>query len=546
MANIVINMTGDNADAIRQFQGVLAAEKKQEEALRKIGQESAKSAREFKKLEDAAKRVWEQTRTPLEKYNGEVAKLDRLMKTTTMTQDTYNRRVAQLKTEYQLAANAGKKAYGLEALNQVKGMITGYIGISTAINLITTSLNEMAAAEAEAAQKAKDSRMGMGSLGQVAVGRTQEEREADKKRLDAEARAIYMAGGAENLDQAARVRFALRSAGQDEYIDLFTQLRSTGLVQTPDVMVRAATTLISSMGKEETGDARALVSKAFGASLYSPATAEAILEASAKSGGSAGALKLRDEEVLAGTAIMSKTTGSADIGGTAFASLLRAIDKKRGGEAKKISQKEQMRRSSAGEPAIREEEKPVDFSGMSLKDILLKIQGMKLEGVKLQKFFGRQEAVRAYRDLLQNLPEYERAVADVERAERTDEVGGRLRLYQTDPSQVAAKKAEEQKAMEEVQRTGMGTVENIADTMQLRWKQASREEGDTRFGIWLRDWSATLDRKLLGDEGWMRMHQATRAAAGADSGNSRSMNRSAVGCGSWLARPGRSLASMKA
>ena len=36
----------------------------------------------------------------------------------------------------------------------------------------------------------------------------------------------------------------------------------------------------------------------------------------------------------------------------------------------------------------------------------------------------------------------------------------------------------------------------------------------------------------------------SRTAAGIDCGNRRSTNRSAVGCGSWLASPGRSLASM--
>jgi len=39
---------------------------------------------------------------------------------------------------------------------------------------------------------------------------------------------------------------------------------------------------------------------------------------------------------------------------------------------------------------------------------------------------------------------------------------------------------------------------------------------------------------------------ACRTVAGTESGKSRSTKRSAVGCGSWLARPGRSFASMKA
>ena len=41
-----------------------------------------------------------------------------------------------------------------------------------------------------------------------------------------------------------------------------------------------------------------------------------------------------------------------------------------------------------------------------------------------------------------------------------------------------------------------------------------------------------------------RIDEARAAVAARERGNSRSMKRSAVGWGSWLARPGRSLASM--
>jgi hypothetical protein len=111
----------------------------------------------------------------------------------------------------------------------------------------------------------------------------------------------------------------LESAGAGQYQELFTQLRAAGIVEQPDIMARAAKTTITAMGEAETGTFRDLVSKAFGASKFSPALAEQLLEAASKSSVSAKGIGLSDEEILAATAVVSSAKGRAETGGTYFA-----------------------------------------------------------------------------------------------------------------------------------------------------------------------------------------------------------------------------------
>jgi uncharacterized protein (DUF2384 family) len=448
MANIVINMTGDNADAIRQFQGVLAEEKKQEAALRKMAQENAKSAAEHKKLQDAAKRVWEQTRTPLEKYNAEVAKLDRLMKTTDMSTETYRRRVAQLKSEYEQAENAGKKAFGAGALSQLASLAAGYLSISTAINLVTTALNDQEAARKDAAERAKASRMDLGSLAQVSD--TPEEFST----LVQQARDVYKGGGAESLGQAAQIVFATKSADEMKHLGLFQEMRASGLVQDTGMMATAAATIKASMGEKETGDLRAIISKGIAASLPGAGSAEALMEAAARSGGSAAALRMRDEEVLAAVAIASKSTGSPERAGTNVASLFRSLDEKE------------------------------EFKGMSFKGALEKLKGKGLEGAALQEYLGREEALAGYRAVMQNVDLYDKALGDIEKAEKTDYVGQKVKYHAREPGLAAARQAAQSQATEQLSREPLGTRENIANAMRQREEAALRASGVSEWKLW--------------------------------------------------------------
>ncbi|MCX7429015.1 MAG: hypothetical protein NTW96_25735 [Planctomycetia bacterium] len=467
-SNITINMTGDNADAIRAFQGVLAEERKLDEATRKVAQENAKSAAAFKKLEDAAKRVWEQTRTPLERYNGEVAKLDRLMKTTGMTQDTYNRRVAQLTTEYHEAASAGKKAFGAEALGSIGSMAAGYLSLSSAIGLVTQGINDMEAARRAAAEGARASRFAYGKL--AGVSESPEETES----LIGQAKRLYREGGAGSETEAADVIYAMKSSDQMQYFNLFTQLRATGLVGDTGTMATAAAALLNSMGKPETGGLDTIIAKGLATSVPGVGTPEELLLAASRSGGKAKLLKLKDEELLAGVAIGSKTTGSPERAGTNMESLLTSLI-----------------------------EKGDEFQGLTFKEMILKLRDKRLSGAELLAYLGRGEAMAGYNSLEGNLDQYDKALTDIDASQKPDYLPRKLAYMNRVPSLVAARRADEAKAGEELSREDQGTWFNKAEAFRQNAIVAAREQGWGESTIWAANQFTGLGRKWLGDKFFM-------------------------------------------
>ena len=268
--------------------------------LQDLGVTAKKTGKDQSDLGRLQQRVLQQIMTPQDRYNQKVKELDRLLRAGKLTQQQYGTAVDQARqkmnaagTATKSAGDAGKMAFGTQALTRVAQMAAGYFGLAKVIGTVTGAMREMEATRREAAELSKQSAMGIGSLGQVASSKK------DYLRLRAKAESFYRHGGAASLDEAARTVFAVKSAGQMDQLDLFRELRASRLVQTPDVMARAATTLIASMGEKETGNIRAMISKAFGASQYSPATAESLLEAASRGGGLAAAIGISDEELLA-------------------------------------------------------------------------------------------------------------------------------------------------------------------------------------------------------------------------------------------------------
>ena len=449
MSQIVVEMSSEEAKLYQGIQSIISQQAKMERGFTKIASSSRQAGREAAQLARQAKRVYEETRTPQERYNRKLEDMQRLLEKNKISHDTYRRAAAQAKDELLGVQQAGTAAFGATAISQLTTFAAGFLSVSNAVGTVTSALNEMQAVRAQSAQKARESRMGMGSLAQVANS------PEEMKQLTKKAEDLYAGGGAASKDEAARVVFAIKSAGSMDQFELFKEMRATGLVESPDIMARAATTLLSSMGEEETGSIRDLVSKAFGASAYSPATAEAILEASARSGGTARALGYSDESVLAGTAVMSKTTGSAEIGGTALSSLLDSLD-----------------------------EKGDEYRGMTLPEAIKKLKAKGLEGEELQKYLGRKEAVRAYRDLSQNMDLFLEARGSVERAQANDEIGRKLGYYKVDPSLVAARDAESSQAELENERKTLGTYSNVADTILNKRETRRMKMGVGEFANW--------------------------------------------------------------
>lgn len=330
-----------------------------------------------------------------------------------------------------------------------------YIGLQAAIRGVTRVTNEMASARERAKQASTEGARGVGTLAQLA------ETPAQMKGLERLSMATFAEGGADTIEQAGRLIFSLESAGAMKQRKLFSEMQAIRLVEDSANMAASAAAMQAALGTKETGSMRALVSKAFGASPYSPSSAEAIITAAAQSGSMAGPLGISDEEMLAAVGVVSKPAKGAELAGTRVKALIKGLS---------LAEGEQ-------------------FKGMSLKEAVKDIESRNLTPEGFVELMGaRSEARIAYLDMLGNMDLYDQALKDVQTAERKDLVGTKLKLAES-VDWLAAEKQKRIAKNKEVltEMKGIGVSANLAEAAVSEWVTAQRD---------LAEWGNATDRQI--------------------------------------------------
>ena len=280
------------------------------------------------------------------------------------------------------------------------------------------------------------------------------------------------------MGAAGKITFALESAGALEERQLFSDLYSSGTVHDPASMARSAKTIISGMGSQEAGTFTDVVSKAFAASKFTPARAEQLLEGTARGATGASKLGISDEELLAGNAIVSSMTGSADLAGTQNASLMKSLRKLRSG-ATGGSEDTGPQESISDALGKKGAKLTFDFAGKSLMEMLKQIRATATErgltDADLMKLFGRQEALKAYEGILANDEEYGKALKSIRGAAAARTAEQVTTLWKSDPGLAAAHLARIGKAGAEVAKEEMGTSTNLAEAVKAEYEKRVAE-----------------------------------------------------------------------
>jgi hypothetical protein len=281
------------------------------------------------------------------------------------------------------AGRAHQEAFGGRAVTEMMGYLGGLVSITKGLEIFKTAIREVIAEGDRLAAKQKENARGLGPLLQLSAISPNPRAEMD--RLLGESRATFGEGGAETMGAAGQMQFQATSANLDRYRRAMSTLVGINAVQDPQSVFRGVSALQRSMGAENTGDMEHLISMALGASAGAPIRVEELLMAMAKPGSGARQLGLSTQELLAGGAVQSGIAGSAEGGGELMAALLRSIEKVG------IEQTHQL--------------KP----GRSLSQYVGDIAALEERGISPWRTLGaRGEAVQAYRNLRNNMPEYER------------------------------------------------------------------------------------------------------------------------------------------
>jgi hypothetical protein len=411
MADVVVTMSGDVADILRKQQRVIDKNQMQIDKLKDTVKASKRFGSESQKASSRAAVGMAKTEKATGKLNTALGKISK---------------------------------FALPALAVAAG---------AAVAKVLSELNQIKQAADEIGDTQTASFDASAQLASLAGG--------DPKKLAslrARQKAIFSQGGAKSLDEAANLVFALDSAsitGQDK---LFGQISKSKIVEDTASFAKSANTLQTSLGKEEAGTIREITSKALAASSFSPASADKILDASAKAGSLGGGLNVRDESILAGTAILSKATGSAEQAGTQIKALLAELSKK--------------------------EELFVDDLRTSIVNL------DKLSGPEISKAIGSIEAIQAVRVLAKNIDTFDTAVDEIDNAQKSDLIGKTVRLFESDPELRAISQEQIAKNRSILANKNIGTKDNQIDTIRTQRATQRLEEGG----------ESLLNRVIIGTE----------------------------------------------
>ena len=320
MSSIKTTMTADAQDLLQK-------QAKVAEGAAFISNEYRKLTSEAQRLNTAARRAFDDSRTPLERYTQKVQQLDELLKRGKISQDTHARSVEIAAQKYEAATKAG--ADWDAVLSKLVGYGSGFLSVAGTINVVTRAMQQAREEAEKAAETLKGGFATRGELAQIVEGRTQDEMRADLASLRAEAARFRTQGGMPTESLANEVVFALRSTGFMPDADLFRQVGRTGLVSAEKVpqLINSLDSLRDAMGGKEVGSIEQMLNKALIAGSVSQTDIQKNLSAAAMAGSGAAALGISDEETLAAIAVLTDPLGSAEQAATRMRSLFKSLEK---------------------------------------------------------------------------------------------------------------------------------------------------------------------------------------------------------------------------
>ncbi len=437
----MVRETGMTQDTYRRGVNKLKAE------YRAAGKAVTKLTREQKRLGRAAKRVYDETRTPMERYRQRLQQLRTMVRKTGMTQDTYRRGVNKLKAEYRAAGKAGQKAFGAGALGQLRSMVAGYLGVAAAVGLVLRGLRQVVEERKELARLQAEAAPSAGALAQLTGGDPEKTAE-----LQAAGQAIYAAGGTKSQGEAMRAAFNLQSAGALKERGFVSRLAAVAGEEGIVGLTGEAGKLQKAFGKAETGDYVDVFSKATGAAAPLPKVGVSqILKATTKAAGSGVAMGLSDEELFAA---VSRVSGPYDPeeASTAVARMLDQLSVKR-----------------------------PELKGKGIVEIMRTLEAEEMSEADLKTLL-QIRGVRAYR-VLKDIGGLQGTLATVEQAQRDKAIMGVTKGGEESPLVFPYREKQKQKARLEVARTRETGEQDLWDAQQLRIRERMREEGFAEFRI---------------------------------------------------------------
>lgn len=283
--------------------------------LLKMQQEFKKTTSETDRWGRLAKKVIEDSLTPLDKYNRKMDELRHLLVQGHIDLKQFNSAADKLKTTLD-DTKIDNSALTIEqsAIHSVIQYASTIGGIRLAWEAVKKAAADARQEQIDAGQRQEDSVDFLGELANVVSGKDIKEKQQDLANIKAQS-AKYLAEGTfkdGTLNDAYELMFNIRSAGFDQNADMFAAIGKARVTQKPADYVKNIKMIQSGFGIEEAGGAEAVASKLGYLATKTLETPDALAPYMAKLGSAALGIKMSDEQAGAAYAIGSSSLGKEE------------------------------------------------------------------------------------------------------------------------------------------------------------------------------------------------------------------------------------------
>lgn len=486
--NLNISWTADEQDLAKAQSKLIKQQEEMIDKYKKLVTESKKGGKERQKAEEDARKELERfaaatmkiNRTPLERYKEEMFKLNTALKAGKIDQETFTRAVSNAKTELSQAGEAGKKAFGTDAMAAVSRYMTGMLTLSGVVGGIFKTFQDAMQISEEMATKQREDTQGIGPLAQLAMGDKDRMRELIKS-----TRMSFAQGAGLSLAEAGKLQFEIASQNYEQYRKQIAELKATNAIPDPIGLVVGAAALETNVGPSAGGFPR-ITSMLMGAAGKSPGEIPAIATASAEAAGTGVFLGLSPQEIMAASAVAAKASGSPEEGGMLMKNLFKGIEGKgmrEGGLVKRNTLLEYMHDIAA-----------LEAQGKRDYEIL---------GEDIRTFTG-------YRKLKAGLNVYKETLADVDKAVNEDLFRSTTEMWKAVPELIGPRAERQAEAGLQEEYARDATFTNLAQSIRKDMKadihrRGGMMQGAGRLGAHLNDWIAWGEQLAFGSEAFVRM-----------------------------------------
>lgn len=470
-----LKLRGDSGGAVRAITDL-------QTAMGKVEAGTQLTAKEMKKLEQAALNVVKNNEAPLEKYNRRMGELAQAVTKGKLGLEDAEKAAQKYGVQLERAGQHGDKAFGESAIKNLVSFAGTFGTISGLVATVVAGLKQMQAEGKAAADRVVSSVGAVGELQQVSTS------PEDFQKLKKQAEGFVQAGvfAPDQQASADHLIFSMRNAGYNEGDSEFIKKLGTSKKVAPENLQKVAEGLKKYQdifGAEEAGSVQDIGQKVYQAAGATASDFATVSKAATLYGSEASMAGISDEEALAAFVTLEKRAPSPEQAATREKSFLNQVVKR-----------------GLGKGTLSE----------TIGGIQKRIEG----GESAFDVLGEAEAVSGYSQLQKFQGDYTTQLKNIQTAPERNAIGA-SDYISADPGLSAARYRQEAEGSQAITQQGIDAERGnlYAGVLKHRMERAEKRGKVFELDETLRQYTTSPLQDVLGMENYGIQQEANNPAA---------------------------------